>query len=62
MYDATLTGPLAIVLGSEGGGLPSGILDVADLRLRIPMRARVESLNVAVAAAILVYEVARQRA
>jgi TrmH family RNA methyltransferase len=62
MYDATLTGPIAIVLGSEGGGLPSGILDVADLRLRIPMRARVESLNVAVAAAILVYEVARQRA
>lgn len=62
MYDAALSGPLAIVLGGEGSGLPASVLGSADLRVRIPMRSRVESLNVAVAAAILVYEAARQRA
>ena len=48
-------------MGGEGTGLAADILEAADLRVRIPMRARVESLNVAVAAALLVYEAARQR-
>lgn len=61
MNEAALTGPLTIVLGGEGGGLPASVLGMADLRVRIPMRPRVESLNVAVAAALLVYEAARQR-
>lgn len=62
MYDAALGGPIALVLGGEGGGLPASVLERADLRVRVPMRSRVESLNVAVAAALLVYEAARQRA
>lgn len=53
--------PLVFVMGAEGTGLSEGVLEAADLRVRIPMRARVESLNVAVAAALLVYEAARQR-
>lgn len=62
MYAADLAGPLAIVMGGEGGGLPPAVLDLADLRVRVPMRPRVESLNVAVAAALLIYEAARRRA
>jgi TrmH family RNA methyltransferase len=62
MYDADLARPLVVVLGGEGAGLPSAVLARADSRLRIPMRPRVESLNVAVAAALLVYEATRQRA
>lgn len=62
MYDAGLGGPLAIVMGGEGAGLPSALIDAADLRVRVPMRARVDSLNVAAAATLLVYEAARQRA
>ncbi len=61
MYDLALAGSLAIVLGGEGAGLPARVLEMADARVRVPMRPRVESLNVAVAAALLLYEAARQR-
>ena len=61
MYDLPLTDPLVLVLGAEGAGVPHDVLAVADARVRIPMRARVESLNVSVAAALLAYEAARQR-
>jgi RNA methyltransferase, TrmH family len=56
-----LRGPSAIVLGSEGGGLPAAWLAASDERLTIPMRGQVESLNVAVAAALVLYEASRQR-
>ncbi|HYO62274.1 MAG TPA: RNA methyltransferase [Pyrinomonadaceae bacterium] len=51
----------AVVMGSEGGGLLEDERDATDLRLRIPMRPPVESLNVAVALAVVLYEAARQR-
>lgn len=53
--------PTLVVLGSEGAGLAGEIIRDADARVSIPMRAPVESLNVAVSAALLVYEAARQR-
>lgn len=56
-----LTGPMAILLGGEGPGLPDEVASLADERVSIPMRAPVESLNVAVSAALVVYEAARQR-
>jgi TrmH family RNA methyltransferase len=55
-------GPVACFVGSEGGGLPDGLLAMADVRVRIPMAAPVESLNVAVSAGLLLYEARRQRA
>lgn len=58
---ADLTRPSAIVLGGEGSGLSSGILDAASEPLTIPMRPPVESLNVAIAAALVLYEALRQR-
>ena len=61
VYDLDLSGPLVFVLGAEGTGVPDEIAARADRRVRVPMRARVESLNVGVAGAILVYEAARQR-
>lgn len=61
-YDeADLTGPLAIVLGSEAHGLPSSVADAVDLQLTIPMAGRSESLNVAMAGSVLCFESLRQR-
>jgi TrmH family RNA methyltransferase len=57
----TFHGPVAVALGSEGHGLPHE-LEQAGRPLTIPMAAGVESLNVASAAAIILYEIARQRA
>ena len=59
-WDTALPSPLVILLGSEGAGLPADLLAAGDLRLRIPMRGSAESLNLAVAAGILLYEAWRQ--
>ena len=56
-----LTGPIALVLGGEGKGIRPGVLDKCDDSASIPMQGRVESLNVSVAGAVLMYEVLRQR-
>ncbi|HEV3059531.1 MAG TPA: RNA methyltransferase [Vicinamibacterales bacterium] len=61
LFDADLRGPVAILVGGEGAGLPGGVLADADERVTIPMEPGVESLNAAVAAALLVYEARRQR-
>jgi TrmH family RNA methyltransferase len=58
---AAMSGPSAIVLGGEGSGLDDEVVAAADERLTIPMKAPVDSLNVASAAALIVYEAARQR-
>ena len=59
--DADLSGPIAICAGAEGAGLPASVLDLADQRIRVPMRAPVESLNVGVAVSLVLFEAARQR-
>jgi TrmH family RNA methyltransferase len=59
--EADLATPFALVLGAEGGGLSGESAAAADEFVFIPMADRVESLNVATAAAILLYESARQR-
>lgn len=61
-WNADLTGPLCLVLGSEGEGLRPLVARTCDAILTIPMKGRVGSLNVAAAAATLCYEVVRQRA
>jgi tRNA G18 (ribose-2'-O)-methylase SpoU len=52
---------VVLVLGSEEHGLRRGVLQELDQRLRIPMSGRVESLNVASAAAVLLFEATRSR-
>ena len=59
--DCNLRGPVAVLLGGEGGGLPDSLVALATTRLSIPMRPPVESLNVATAAALIAYEAQRQR-
>ncbi|AMY09974.1 Putative TrmH family tRNA/rRNA methyltransferase [Luteitalea pratensis] len=61
LYQADLHGPLAVCAGAEGAGLPDDVRAMADLQIRIPMRPPVESLNVGVAASLVLFEVARQR-
>jgi len=56
-----LRAPALVLIGNEGAGLPDEIVGLADLRGTVPMRPGVNSLNVAVAAAILLYEARRQR-
>jgi RNA methyltransferase, TrmH family len=61
LYDADLDAPLAWVFGSEGQGVRREVLDRATLRVNIPMPGTVESLNVAAAAAVCLFETARRR-
>jgi len=55
------TGPVAIIMGSEEDGISSEYLKLSDEMLKIPLTGKVESLNVSVAAGMLLYEVVRQR-
>jgi 23S rRNA (guanosine2251-2'-O)-methyltransferase len=61
MWEADLTGGAALVLGAEGRGLRPLVRRACDAAVSIPLAGRVESLNVSVAAAVLLYEAARQR-
>ena len=61
MWDADLTGGLALVLGAEGSGVRPLVRRTCDAVLAIPLAGHVGSLNVSVAAAVLLYEAQRQR-
>ncbi len=61
IYEVDWRRPVAILVGGEGGGLPAALAESADERISIPMRAKVESLNVAVSAALMIFEAQRQR-
>ena len=60
IYDVDLAGPVAMIFGSEGRGLPEEALSMANQLVHIPMSGNVESLNVAAAAAICCFEKLRQ--
>ncbi len=61
MYDADLTDPIAIVIGSEGDGMSRLVQKNCDVTVHIPMKGQISSLNASNAAAILLYEAVRQR-
>ena len=61
MYEADLTGPTAIVVGSEGEGMGRLVQKNCDVTVHIPMKGKITSLNASVAASILLYEAVRQR-
>lgn len=60
-FDFTQDGGTAFLIGNEGNGLKDETADLADSYLKIPMEGRLESLNAAVASAILMYEAYRQK-
>jgi len=61
LYQADLRVPLALVVGAEGKGLRRLTRVCCDLLIKIPMKGRVESLNLSVATGVMLYEVVRQR-
>ncbi len=58
---ASLSGPVAVIMGSEEDGISPDLLRLCDQRLRIPMSGQIQSLNVGVAAGIMLFEVAKGR-
>jgi len=58
---ADFRGPVALIVGNEGAGLPKEVLAQADEIVAIPQSSRVESLNAGIATSIILYEAARQR-
>ena len=60
-WEANWCEPVALLVGNEGAGLPEGVVQAADVRVHIPMLTKVESLNAAAAAAVVLYEAFRQR-
>jgi TrmH family RNA methyltransferase len=61
LYEADLSGPLAWLFGNEGSGLSAPVAALADLRVCIPLASTTESLNVAAAAAVCLFESLRRR-
>lgn len=61
IHTANLLGPIAVVVGGEGKGIPPLVRKHCDMGLRIPMLGRVTSLNAGVAGGLILYEVVRQR-
>lgn len=61
VYKSELSGPLAIVMGSEENGISPSCLDLVDNHLKLPMFGEIRSLNVSVACGAMLYEVLRQR-
>ncbi|HEY5918755.1 MAG TPA: 23S rRNA (guanosine(2251)-2'-O)-methyltransferase RlmB [Chryseolinea sp.] len=60
IYEVNLTGPLALILGSEEDGVSDTFIRESDELARIPLKGKIESLNVSVAAGIALYEAVRQ--
>jgi TrmH family RNA methyltransferase len=56
-----LAGPVAVLFGNEAHGLDGAVRDAADMGVRIPMREGAESLNLAAAAAVILFEADRRR-
>ena len=61
LYQADLKGAAAIIIGNEGDGMSRLVAESCDLKVSIPMKGRISSLNASAAAAILLYEAVRQR-
>lgn len=61
LYDVPLTGPLAIIMGSEQDGISAELMNTAHQKAKIPLTGKIASLNVSVSAAIAIYEALRQR-
>lgn len=60
-YNQELTGPIAIVIGSEGYGMSRLVKENCDFLVKIPMKGKITSLNASVSTGIVLYEAVKQR-
>ena len=60
-HKAELEGPAALIMGSEDQGISPALLELADIKIRIPILGKISSLNVSAAASVLIYEFVRQK-
>ena len=60
-YNQDMTGPIAIVIGSEGFGMSRLVKENCDILVKIPMKGKITSLNASVSAGIVMYEIVKQR-
>jgi 23S rRNA (guanosine2251-2'-O)-methyltransferase len=60
LYEVNLRGSVAIIMGSEENGITQDLINMADMRARIPMKGEIESLNVGIACGMVLYEKLRQ--
>ncbi len=61
VYNTDLTGPIAIIMGSEGLGVSKSVLSLVDEKMALPLLGKINSLNVSVASGVFLYETIRQR-
>ncbi len=61
LWTADFTGPLAVIIGGEGRGIPKLLKETCDFLTYIPMKGEISSLNASAAAAVILFEVLRQR-
>jgi 23S rRNA (guanosine2251-2'-O)-methyltransferase len=61
IYDVDMTGPCAVIMGSEGKGISQSMLSLADSKAAIPMAGAISSLNVSAATSVVLFEAVRQR-
>lgn len=61
IYDQNLNGPLGVIMGNEKEGIRKLVKEKCDILISIPMKGKINSLNVSTAAAIIIYEILRQR-
>lgn len=61
LYNSDLTIPTAIIMGSEEDGISDNLIALSDTKVKIPLKGKVDSLNVSVAAALILFEAVRQR-
>lgn len=61
LFEADLSGPIALVVGGEGAGVSRLVMEKADFKIKIPMFGKIASLNASVAAGIIIYEIVRGR-
>lgn len=61
LWETDLTGPTAVVIGSEGGGMSRLVEERCDFLVRIPMVGKISSLNASVSASVILFEALRQR-
>lgn len=61
IYNTDLTGPIAIIMGSEGIGVSKSVLSLVDEKMALPLLGKINSLNVSVSSGVFLYETVRQR-